>query len=209
MATPAAAPTPAQPAPHRSRLGMALARRHNPLRRRTDVLRARLRITLTVALIAITALCAVLALGLYRSDHAAAERYAATLRRVQAVALTDADQQHPVSGASFTAQVSWTDAVGSRQARIPAHATTLKGDQVTLWLNAAGAPSSPPRPEAYSAGKAAMVGSLCFVAATSCALAAAALRRRRLSQADLDRWARDWEAIEPVWTRKGQGGPAR
>ena len=209
MATPAAAPIPAQPAPRRSRLGIALARRHNPLWRPTDALRARLRLLLTAALIAITALAALIALGLYRSDHAAAERYAATLHRVQAVALTDADQQHPVDGARFTAQVRWNDAAGAHQALVAATATTLRGDPVTVWVDAAGAPSSPPRTVAYSAGKAAMVGSLGWVAATSGALAVATLRRRRLVQADLERWTQEWEDIEPVWTRRGQGGSGR
>ena len=209
MATPAAAPVPAQPAPRRSRLGIVLARRHNPLWRRTDVLRARLRILLTATLIAITALGALLALGLYRSDRAAAERYAATVHRVHAVALTDADQQHSVGGANFTAQVRWNDTAGPHQARVAAVATTLKGDPVTVWVNAAGAPSSRPRTEAYSTAKAAMVGSLSWVGATSGALAAATLRRRRLSQTDLQGWAREWEDVEPVWTRRNQGGSGR
>ena len=209
MATPAAAPTPAQPAPRRSRLAIVLARRHNALWRRTDALRARLRILTIATLIAITALGAVLALALYRGDRAAAERYAATLHRVQAVALTDADQQHPVGGANFTAQVRWNDTAGPHQARVAAGATTLKGDPVTVWVNAAGTPSPAPRSEAYSAGKAAMVGSLSWVAVTSGALAAATLRRRRLGQVDLDRWAEEWEHIEPVWTRRNPGGPGR
>ncbi|MFC1405522.1 MULTISPECIES: hypothetical protein [Streptacidiphilus] len=209
MATPAAAPTPAQPAPRRSRLGIALARRHNPLWRRTDALRARLRMLLIAALIVITALAALLALGLYRSDRAAAGRYAATLHRVQAVALADADQQHPVDGARFTAEVRWTDASGAHQARAAAGATTLRGDPVTVWVDAAGSPSSAPRSEAYSTGKAAMVGSLVWISVTSGALAVATLRRRRLGQVDLERWTREWEDVEPVWTRRGQGGAGR
>lgn len=202
MATPAAAPVPAQPAPHRSRLGIALSRRHNPLWRRTDALRARLRIALIVALTAITAVGAVLALALYRSDRSAAEHYAATMHQVQAVALTDADQQHPVGGANFTAQVRWTDTAGTHQARVAADASTVKGNPVAVWLNAAGTPSTPPRSEADSAGKAVLIGILGWSGTATAALATAALGRRRLAQADLNRWEQEWQDTEPQWTRR-------
>lgn len=203
MATPAAAPTPSQPAPHRSRLGARAARRHNPLWRRTDTLRGRLRVLLAITLATTAALSALLALGLYHDDRASALRYAATLHRTTAVALTDADQNHGGFGAGSTAVLSWTSPSGSRhQARAATAASTLTGDKVTVWLTRADQVVAPPTSVADSTGRAILLGSLTLLGSGTLVLAGGTLARSRLSRADLRNWELDWQHTEPTWTRR-------
>ncbi|MFC1432154.1 hypothetical protein ACEZDB_16015 [Streptacidiphilus sp. N1-3] len=201
MAAPAAAPTPSHPAPRRSPFGAALARRHNPLWRRTDTLRDRLRVLLVLALTATAAVSVLLALGLYQHDRAHALRYAATLHRTQAVALSDADQQSGGLGADFTALVRWTGPTGAeRQARAAADPGTVTGDRVTVWLDRAGQVAAPPTSAADSSGRATLLGCLALTGGGALVLAGSALTRTCLNRVDLRNWDRAWAAAEPAWT---------
>ena len=203
MATPAAAPTPSHPAPRRSRLGAVVGRRHNPLWRRTDTLRSRLRVLLALAVTATVALAALLALGFYHDDRASAVQQASALHRTQAVALTDADQDHGGYGANFTALLRWTDPSGAtHQGRAAVDAATVAGTSVPVWLNSAGQVSAPPTTVADSTGKAILLGGLVLVSGGSLVLAGSSLARSRLSRADLRNWEREWKEIEPTWTRR-------
>lgn len=203
MATSAAAPTPSHPAPRRSRLGAAVARRHNPLWRRTDTLRSRLRVLLVLAVTATAALAALLAVGFYHQDRAAAQRQAAALHRTQAVALTDADQGHGGYGAGFSAVLRWTDPSGAtRQGRAAVDAATVTGAGVPVWLDSADRPTAPPTTAADSTSMAILLGGLVLVTGASLVLAGASLARSRLGRADLRDWEREWNRIEPAWTRR-------
>ena len=203
MATPAAAPVPSHPAPRRSRLAATLARRHNPLWRRTDSLRSRLRILLVLALIAVAALSALLALGLYRSDRAAAARHAATLRQTQAVALTNAGQSHVGYGANFTAEIRWTGPTGAaHESRAAVDPGTVPGTKVTVWLDSADQVTAPPVSVADSAGRAVLLGGLSLLGGGVLTTVGASLARSRLNRADLRNWDQAWQVTEPTWTRR-------
>jgi hypothetical protein len=203
MATPAAAPTPSHPAPRRSRFGAAAARRHNPLWRRTDSLRSRLRALLVLGLVASAGLSVLVALALYQDDRSASHRYAATLHQVQAVAVSDADQQHGGLGGDFSAVVRWTDPSGkAHQTRAAADPATLTGDKVAVWLDSTDQVAAPPTNVADSAGKAVVLGSLALVTAATLVSAMGSVARSRLNQADIRNWDREWEKTEPAWTRR-------
>lgn len=203
MATPAAAPTPSHPAPRRSPLGAAVARRRSPLWRRTDTLRSRLCTLLVLGLTAVAALSALLALGLYQSDRATAARYLATHHEVQAVAVADATQKSGASAAGFTVQVRWTGATGTtHQAATNTDATTVTGDKVTVWLDSSDHVTPPPATAADSAATAILLGSLTLIGGATLILAGNAYTRARLNRTDLRNWDRDWEHTEPTWTRR-------
>ena len=202
MATPATAPTPSpQPVPHRSRLGAAVARRRNPLWRRTDTLRARLRALLVLALAATAALSALAALGLYQGDRDHAHRYAAVHQRTRAVALTAAD--HSSTGSGFSALVRWTGPTGTGQrALATVDPGTVPGDRVTVWLDHADRVAAPPAGIGDSVGRAVLFGGLGLVGTGSLVLAGGSLARNRLNRVDARDWDRDWKDTEPAWSRR-------
>ncbi|MHA6757999.1 Rv1733c family protein [Streptacidiphilus sp. PAMC 29251] len=203
METPAAAPTPPLPAPRLPRLGAALARRHNPLLRRTDVLRHRFGTLLLLGLAAAASLSFLLALHIDHDDRAGVQRYTAALRQVQAVAIGDADQQRIAAGAKYVSPVRWTDAAGAtHQARAVVPGTADAGSTVAVWLDAKGRPVTPPTSAADSAGKATFIGFLAFLGAVSLITTAVSFGRARLDRADLQGWELDWQRVEPAWTAR-------
>jgi hypothetical protein len=203
MATPAAAPTPSHPAPRRSPLARAAARRHNPLWRQTDTWRSRIRLLLVLGLTGAAALSALFALAHYQDNRTAAQRTAATLHQVRAVALSDADQLHPGLGSTFTAQVRWTAANGTvQQARAGVDATTATGDHVTVWLDHKGQATAAPTSASDSAANAILLGLLALSTSTIVLLAGDAFARARMANADLRRWDQDWERTAPGWTSR-------
>jgi hypothetical protein len=205
MTTPSATPAPQhEPGPRGSRLATALTRRHNPLRRRSDVRRGRLRVLLTLALLVAGVLSALLSLGVYQHERAVAERQAAALHQVRATVLTDAAQPTPSAGADFRSDVRWTDSWGTvHQARVSISGTATAGSSVTLWLDSSDRPAMAPPGPANSLGKSLFIGMLVLVAADSTALAASGLARARLDRADLRAWGQEWQQVGPLWTGRG------
>ncbi|MHA6758440.1 Rv1733c family protein [Streptacidiphilus sp. PAMC 29251] len=205
MAIPAAVPGPSHhPAQRRSGLSAFLAHRHNPLWRRTDTLRGRLRALVLLGLAVAAGLSALGALGLYQHDRGHAQRYAARLHQVPAVALTAANQRSVGVGAGFTALVRWTDASGrTHQAQASVDpGTTAAGDRVTVWLDHAQRVSAPPTTAADSTGRAILLGGLLLAGSGSLVLTAGTLARAQLNRTDLRNWDRDWQHIEPTWSRR-------
>ena len=202
METPAAAPTPPHPAPRLSRLGAALACRHNPLHRRTDVLRRRLGALLLLGLATAASVSVLLALHIDQEERAAVQRYTAGLQQVQATTTSDADQQSE-AGASHVSQVRWTDAAGAiHQARAIVPGTANPGSRVTVWLDAEGIPATPPTTTADSTGKAAFLGFLTFLCSVTLITTTVSLSRARLDRADLQGWELDWQRVAPAWTAR-------
>jgi hypothetical protein len=178
-----------------------VARRHNPLWRSTDSWRSRLRVLLVLCLAVAVGLSVLLAFAHYQVDRAGAQRVAATLHEVHAVALTDADRLHSLPDAVFTAEVRWTAPGGaSQQARAGVKPTTAAGDRVTVWLDRNGHPATPPTSTADSAGNAAFLGLLVLIGSTSVLMAGGAFARARLASADMCHWEQDWQQVAPEWT---------
>ncbi|MEU2772283.1 hypothetical protein ABZ646_04985 [Streptomyces sp. NPDC007162] len=142
-----------------------------------DRLERKLRIFLTViALVAVP-------LGAWCVGHAVYSHY--TLARQTRLA-----QLHPVTASLLTEARSRRDRPGAQSGF---HAL------VTVWLDASGDITAPPRSRdfASTAGVAMGCASAFGAAATACGLRWAlgkSLDRRRLAQ-----WAREWERVEPGW----------
>ena len=177
--------------------------RHNPLLRRTDVLRHRLGVLLALGLAAAASLSVLLALHLDHVDRAAVQRYTTDLRQVQAVAVGDAAQQRTAAGAAYVSPVRWTDAAGAtHQARAVVPGTADAGSTVALWLDSEGRPATPPTSTADSTGKATFLGFLAFLCSVTLVTTTVSSRRARLDRTDLQGWELDWQRVEPAWTAR-------
>jgi hypothetical protein len=202
MATSDAAPSPSVPSPRSSRLHTALNRRHNPLRRRTDVVRSWLRILLMAGLAAALAVSALLSLNAYQGSRAAALRDTARLRQTQALALTDASHSAGLYSA-YTAEVRWTDADGgAHTAAATVPAGTVTGGHVTIWLDSAGHVSTAPAGVSDSVTGAVAEGMLVLVCLDTLLLALFGAARSLLSRSDLYRWGEAWRLVEPQWSHR-------
>ena len=204
MATPAATPTPPFPAGRRSRLGTALARRHNPLWRPSDSLRSRLRIAFIVGLLASVGLSAGFAMALYRSDRAAALRRDAQLHSVQAVVLK-APGKVPADDldAQSSVQVRWTAPGGiAHEASVEVPDNSKAGARIQLWLDGAGKVSSPPVGAGDSAVSGAYLGLLLLLGSTGFVISAHGALRTWADRTDEHHWGQDWRLFEPVWSQR-------
>jgi hypothetical protein len=146
---------------------------------------------------------ALLALALFQGDRASVARYAAGLHRVEGVAVTDAGQPQTGAGTTYHAEVRWTDPAGAtHRADAVVDATTTAGAKVTVWLDHADRPRTPPTGVVDSAGKAAFLGAVTLICAGAVVLGAGSAARTRLNRADLLEWDQEWELVEPAWTRR-------
>ena len=205
MASPEAAPVPPRLPRHRSRLARAVARRHSPLRRTSDSLRCWLRTLLVLGLVAAAAVSAVVGLADYHHDRATAALEAARLHRVQAVATTAAVQPTGPGSeyAGATALVRWAYPAGDpHQESVSVPRGTVRGESVTLWLDASGRPTAAPDNPALSAGNAGFLAVSCWIASSATVLAGAALGFHLVDNADLRHWEQEWARVEPQWSRR-------
>lgn len=201
MATPAADPRPSAPAPRRSRLALARARRRSGLWRRSDRWRSALVEVQVVALVAAAVLCVMLGFSLYQQGRAHAVQVQRSLRPVQARVV---DPPYPSGVGGDLAQVSWTGTDGStHQGVAGVSSADHVGDQVRIWLDPAGNVSSGPITTANIVGTAALSALLVMVGADAVLLSAGAVARSRLNRRDQEAWEREWMLYEPIWSRRG------
>ncbi|QMU70012.1 hypothetical protein [Streptacidiphilus sp. P02-A3a] len=206
MTTPAAVPTPPpHPRERGSRRRAARARRDSPLWRRTDRQRGRLHTLMVLGLVTAVVLAALVGVLSYRSQRSDARHEAAGLRQVQAVELSDAVPSRSVTTPGYTAQVRWTDPTGTgatHQAAATVPATGTVGSRVPVWLDAADQIRSAPPAAGVSAADSVFFGSMTLVALPPCVVIAWYLADLRLDRTDQRNWEREWQRVEPEWTRR-------
>jgi len=179
---------------------------HNPLRRRADRLEVALRLLILILIFAGVPLAS-LAVG-RAVDHAVirqAQAERAADHQVQA-ALTEAAPVHgspdPYSGVQVAwVPARWVAANGTlRFGQVLVPAGSAKGSTVTIWINAAGAATSPPTTQGD-------IVSDVFIASTSTGLLliVALVGLQVLGHWALDRrrmraWDAEWRATGPRWS---------
>jgi hypothetical protein len=183
-------------------------RRHNPLRRRSDVVEAWTALVVAVLLF-VGAPLAGAAAGLWAHDRArtvvATER--ADRHRVRAEVVGEPPAGLPsVEGSrphGFPVAVRWTEpGRGPRTATVTVPAGTGRGDVVDVWFDTKGRSVAPPPGEVavwqhtLTVGIWASGGVVGLVLLTSTVTRRVALRHR------LAEWERDWALTEPQWTRR-------
>ena len=190
----------------RTRVGSR--RRHNPLRRRSDVVETWTALFVTVLLF-VGAPLAGAAAGLWAHDQA--RTIAATQRadrhRVHAQVIGNPPAElHSVGDArprSVWVTVRWTQpGNGQRTATAEVPEGTARGDVVDVWLDAKGRTVSPPAGEVAVWQHTLTVGVWVAGGVAGLALLASAVTRRVALRHRLAEWERDWALTEPEWTRR-------
>ncbi|MFI8348733.1 hypothetical protein [Streptomyces sp. NPDC085596] len=182
-------------------------RRHNPLRRRSDVVEAWV-VVLVAVLLCVVAPLAGTAAGLYTYDRARthAEEQRAERHSVRAEVLGRPAARptvHGDRGHSYRAEVRWTEP-GQKPRTAVAHvpAGTRAGDAVTVWFDGRGHTVAPPPNDiavwqhTVAVGLGVAGGTATFV------LLARAVERRVALRHRLDEWERAWARTGPRWTRR-------
>jgi hypothetical protein len=169
--------------------------RRNGLTGKELVLRA------AAAVLALLLLPFALALG----SNTYANRSARALSQARSVQpVTATVVELPAGAPTTTRLVRWQLPGGApRTARLTVdRGSTQPGDQVHIWLDAAGHPTDPPESEfgavVLGTGAALLAWLLAVLLVASLHHLALLVLRRRRSAA----WQREWELVEPTWSRE-------
>ena len=193
-----------RPGPRLTRYARWLGLDRNPLRRRTDRIEAVMRLaTVILFLVAVPLVCIAVAQLAAHLAQRQAHAQAAAERQVTAVLLQTVRPDHvpdPYSSVQMSmAPARWQPpGQPSRSGQVLAPDGARAGSIVTIWVDAAGAVTSPPDTGVVDAAVAVAVVNTCLAAGlillVSNGLARRALERRRLSE-----WDAEWRAIGPRW----------
>lgn len=182
--------------------------RHNPLRRRSDVVQTWTALAVAVLLF-VGAPLAGAAAGLWAHDQARSTATAqrADRHRVRAEVIgTPPDELPSVENSrphGFQVAVRWTEpGKGPRTATVEVPAGTARGDTVDVWFNSRGR-SVPPPPGALAVWQHTFTIGACTAGGVACLALLGHMVIRRISlRHRLAEWERDWALTEPQWTRR-------
>ncbi|MDV9177285.1 hypothetical protein R6V09_45065 [Streptomyces sp. W16] len=183
-------------------------RRHNPLRRRSDVVETWTALAIAVLLFVCAPLAGAAA-GLWAHDQA--RTIAATQRadrhRVHAQVIGNPPAGIPsvkdTGPRSLWVVVRWTmPGHGPRTATVEVPADTARGDVVDVWLDAKGRSVAAPAGEVAVWQHTVTVGVWVAGGMVGLVLLASAVTRRIALRHRLAEWERDWALTEPQWTRR-------
>lgn len=194
-----------RPGPRLTRYARWLGLDRNPLRRRTDRIEAAMRLaTVILLLVAVPLICIAVGQLAARTAQRQVHAQAAAERQVTAVLLQAVSSGHtpdPYSSVQLGMAAARWQPPGQppRSGQVLAPVGARAGSIVTIWVDAAGAVTSPPDTDVVDAAVAVAVVNTCLAAGLilliSNGLARRALQRRRLSE-----WDAEWRAIGPRWT---------
>ncbi|MFV0137588.1 hypothetical protein ACLGIH_31120 [Streptomyces sp. HMX87] len=182
--------------------------RHNPLRRRSDVVEAWTVLAVAVLLfVGAPLLGAASAWWAHGQAREVAAEQRAERRQVRAEVVGKAPDALPSVHAggyhSYQATVRWTEPGGIEQstaARVPAD--TRRGETVDVWLDSEGRYVLPPADattvwqHTLTIGVATTAGTVTVVLLARCAVRRVAMRHR------MAEWDRAWARVEPEWTHR-------
>ncbi|MFB7241333.1 hypothetical protein CW362_17210 [Streptomyces populi] len=183
-------------------------RRHNPLRRRSDVVEAWWALAVGVLML-VGAPLAGAGAAWWAYDgaqaHAAARR--AAQHHVRAVLVEDAPAtvpSRPGGGRrSLSAPVRWTGTDGTARTglvRVPAG--LRRGTRIDVWTDARGTIVRPAPSSSMILQQALALGVFTAAGAAFAVSVAHLCVRRALMRRRLAQWERDWARTEPDWTRR-------
>ncbi len=178
----------------------------NPLRRRMDRAETFIIGGLLVVAVAVAPVAAV------QADHVA---YTDSLRVAQVQERTDHQTMAKLLAApaastgGYTvaslvpARAQWTTPTGTRRTGdIQVPASSVKGQRYKIWIDAAGAVTSPPATEAQAAGQGTFAAIMAVVLTLVTCFTAAGITRMLLNRRRLAAWDAAWAVTAPLWTRQ-------
>ena len=176
-----------------------------PLKRTSDRLQYLARALLACVLGTALAVALAVATASYTQGRSEVATQAAERQQVVAVLLHDAvAQQGGAEGSPPVARATavWTAPSGvERTATIPAPARARAGSTLPIWVDRDGDRTTRPLSIGDVVGRAVGVALLTYVGLALVALGSYLLFRRQLDRSRSRRWAAEWAAVEPVWTR--------
>jgi hypothetical protein len=193
---------------HRTTTGAAYRRftlGSGPLKRTSDRLQHLGRILLVCGLLFGVAVALAVATGGY--TNGVAKSVAQSAARHQVTAQLTQDARPPEVEASTvsgwgSASVTWHDAVGNpHQSVVSVRAGAKAGTTTRVWIDAAGDRTTRPLSRGDAVSGAIGYGLLTYLAIAVVALTAYRVFRGGLDRSRTRRWATEWAAIEPVWSR--------
>lgn len=176
-----------------------------PLKRTSDRLQHLGRILLVCVLLTGVAIALAVATAAYTQGVAKAAAQAATRHQVTAELTEDAKPPAAESSSASgwgTASVTWHDpAGGPHRSVLSVPAGAQAGSTLFVWVDGSGDRTTRPitRGDAVYAGIG--YGLVTYLAITAVALTAYRLFRGSLDRGRSRRWATEWAAVEPVWSR--------
>ncbi|TMS00287.1 hypothetical protein [Nonomuraea basaltis] len=169
----------------------------NPLRRRSDRLESAF--VLAALLLVLTSLLPAVLAGRALYENALRDQYAGpgVRRQVMATLLEDVPPARvsfsEIASAKPQTMARWTTPEGAtRSGRVPAPALTKAGTMVRVWIDAAGAPASPPAGTDVLAGRGVAMGIFIVLVTTLLTLAAFWIYRRWVDHIRFEQWEADW-----------------
>ncbi|GHH91488.1 Rv1733c family protein [Streptomyces capillispiralis] len=198
---------PAQPPPGPPPRPLLWRWRHNPLRRRTDALRAWAGLVLLIAVLAVAPVAAVLVGDAARRHYEDTARHQTLTRYETDATLTRDAPRHPEPGSDeerktrYPVEVRVVTRDGrTRTTRTEVRPGTTAGTAVRVWITADGEVTDPPltaeeiRSRTLGWALLAAIG-VALTGAAAHALTGLALRRRNLAA-----WDTAWAETAPRWT---------
>ncbi|MEU1852432.1 hypothetical protein ABZ499_24955 [Streptomyces sp. NPDC019990] len=181
--------------------------RRNPLRRRSDLLRAWIGLVLAVA-VAITAPLAAWAVGTTVHDTlTAAAREQARAGRHTTAALLDDAPGHPEPGSAESRETRYPVKVGytapdgtARTATTDVDPGLPAGHRVRVWTNAEGTLAKPPMPPGDIRNRTVGAGALAAITVLFTGTSAYRLTARVLDQRRMRAWEAEWQRTARRWT---------
>jgi hypothetical protein len=177
----------------------------NPLVRGSDRLEALARAVFVCGLLAAALIGLTAGTAAHTQAREQAASDAADRHRVPATLVADAPAPAGevwADRATAEGVAGWTDRTGvEHRATVAVRAGTATGDPVSVWVDADGNRTPPPMTAADVTGRA--VGQGLGIAAGLGLLACGAHLQVRtlLDRSRSRRWAADWAAVEPLWSR--------
>jgi hypothetical protein len=190
----------------------ALARRMgvdaNPLRRGCDRAEGWVRFGLVVVFLVASPLAAI-GLGHLTNDASirAARAQAASEHWIPAVLLQPVSR-NPNDPLAGTTQLAWTQAKWTapdgrqRRGEVPAAVGSRAGRQVHIWVDEAGTLVYGPIGQGQIASRVIAVVALTPAVLAVVLLGVGWLTGRLLDRRRMARWATEWSAVEPLWTKR-------
>ncbi|AJE44032.1 Rv1733c family protein [Streptomyces nodosus] len=182
--------------------------RHNPLRRRSDVVEAWTSLFLTALLCAGAPLAGTAAgWSSYDRAHAVQVTQRAERRQVPAVLLQNAPAAVPSPQSSrqplYGVKVRWTEpGKGTRTTVAQVPAGSRSGERVEVWLDAGGRGVTPPATDAMVWQHAATTGVWAAGGVAGSVLLARAVIGRVAERHRMAEWEDEWARTEPEWRRR-------
>jgi hypothetical protein len=177
-----------------------------PLKRTSDRLQYLARVLLAGILVTALAVALAVATASFTQGRAEVTRQAAERERVVAELLDDAvTHTAGTEGAPPTARATavWTAPSGiERTGTIPAPARAEAGSTLPIWVDRDGDRTTRPLSTGDVAGRAVGIALLTYLGIAMVAVGAYLVFGRQLERSRARRWADEWAAVEPVWTRR-------